>query len=60
MRERNSNWELVTFVNYALSSYPDVSWTGGAFTDAERKTMLDFSFKHWKEHSALSERIVWP
>ena len=51
MRERNSNWELVTFVNYALSSYPDVSWTGGSFTDAERKEMVDFSFKHWKQHS---------
>jgi uncharacterized protein YfaS (alpha-2-macroglobulin family) len=50
MRERNSNWELVTFVNYALSSYPDVSWTSGSFTDGERKEMLDFSFKHWKEH----------
>jgi uncharacterized protein YfaS (alpha-2-macroglobulin family) len=51
MRERNANWELVSFVNYALSSYPDVSWTSGSFNDAERKAMLDFSFKHWKEHS---------
>ena len=50
MRERNASWELVTFVNYALSSYPDVSWTSGSFTDDERKAMLDFSFKHWKEH----------
>jgi uncharacterized protein YfaS (alpha-2-macroglobulin family) len=44
-------WELVTLLNYVLSSYPDVSWTGGVFTDAERKTMLDFSFRHWREHS---------
>ncbi len=50
MHERNVNWELVTFVNYVLSSYPDVSWTGGLFSDAEREKMLDFSFKHWKEH----------
>jgi len=35
----------------SLSSYPDASWTGGVFTGAERKAMLDFSFKHWKRHS---------
>jgi uncharacterized protein YfaS (alpha-2-macroglobulin family) len=44
-------WEFVTFLNYTLSSFPDVSWTGGVFTDAERTRMLDFSFRHWKEHS---------
>ena len=44
-------WEFITFLNYVLSAYPDVSWSGGAFTDAERKEMLDFSFRHWKEHS---------
>lgn len=44
-------WETVTFLNYILSSYPNDSWTGGVFTAAERKVMLDFSFKHWKEHN---------
>jgi uncharacterized protein YfaS (alpha-2-macroglobulin family) len=44
-------WEFITFLNYVLSTYPDVSWGGGAFTDAERREMLDFSFKHWKHHS---------
>ncbi len=44
-------WELVTFLNYVLSSYPDVSWTGGVFSDDDRRTMLDFSFRHWREHS---------
>jgi alpha-2-macroglobulin len=44
-------WEFITFLNYVLSAYPDVSWGGGAFTDAERKEMLDFSFRHWKSHS---------
>ena len=47
----NSCWELVTFLNYVLSNYPDTSWGNNIFTDAERKTMLEFSFKHWKEHS---------
>jgi uncharacterized protein YfaS (alpha-2-macroglobulin family) len=44
-------WEIVTFLNYVLSNYPDASWTGGVFTDAERHAMLDFSFRHWKQHS---------
>ena len=30
---------------------PGRTWTGGALTPDERKQMLDFSFKHWKEHS---------
>lgn len=44
-------WEFVTFLNYTLSNYPDTSWSGNVFTAAERRVMLDFSFKHWKEHS---------
>jgi uncharacterized protein YfaS (alpha-2-macroglobulin family) len=46
-------WELVTFLNYVLSTYPDPSWTGGVFTDADRERMLDFSFENWKRHSPL-------
>ncbi|MDH4066391.1 MAG: hypothetical protein OEW19_18470, partial [Acidobacteriota bacterium] len=48
-------WQLVTFLNYVLSSYPDESWTGGVFTAAERGAMLEFSFRHWREHSPLSK-----
>ncbi len=44
-------WEFVTFLGYVLTSYPDDSWTGGVFTEAERRQMLDFSFRHWKDHS---------
>ena len=44
-------WEYITFLNYVLSTYPDVSWSGGVFTDAERKEMLDFSFRHWRQHA---------
>ena len=46
-------WELVTYLNYVLSSYPDESWTGGAFTPEDRQRMFEFSFKHWKRHSPL-------
>jgi len=47
----DTGWEFVTFMNYTISNFPDATWTGGVFTEAERKLMLDFSFKHWKEHS---------
>jgi uncharacterized protein YfaS (alpha-2-macroglobulin family) len=48
---RDTGWEFVTFLNYTISNFPDASWTGGVFTDKDRKDMLDFSFRHWKEHS---------
>jgi uncharacterized protein YfaS (alpha-2-macroglobulin family) len=51
MIDHDSGWEFVSFINYVLSNYPDASWYENSFTPAERKTMLDFSFKHWKEHS---------
>jgi len=51
MMAEDVGWEFVTFLNYTLSNYPDSSWTGGVFTDEERKKMLDFSFRHWKQHS---------
>ncbi len=55
MMAKDCCWEFVTFLNYTLSNYPDTSWTGGVFTDAERRRMLDFSFKHWKDHSPYSK-----
>ncbi len=51
MMANDAGWEFVSFLNYVLSNYPDMSWTGGVFTAKERKTMLDFSFRHWKQHS---------
>ena len=44
-------WEFLTFLNYAVSCYPDPSWVGNALTAEERKAILNHSFKHWKQHS---------
>ena len=44
-------WEFITFLNYTLSNYPDTTWGNAVFTAADRKTMLDFSFRHWKQHA---------
>ncbi len=46
-------WEMVTFLNFVLSSYPSEDWTGGVFTADDRERMLAFSFRHWREHSPL-------
>lgn len=44
-------WEFLTFLNYVATCYPDPSWMGDALTEGERKEILAFSFKHWKQHS---------
>ena len=44
-------WEMATFINYVASSYPDSSYTQDALSPAERKELLEFTFKHWKHHS---------
>ncbi|MDC0710168.1 alpha-2-macroglobulin family protein [Stigmatella sp. ncwal1] len=49
--EEDQGWEFLTFLNYVASSYPDASYMGDALSADERKRILDFSFKHWKEHS---------
>lgn len=51
MVERGGNFEFVTYINYVLSSYPDGSWYEGSFTPAERRAMLDASFRSWRGHS---------
>jgi uncharacterized protein YfaS (alpha-2-macroglobulin family) len=51
MRKNKADWQFLTFLNYAASSYPDASYTGNALTEAERKEILAYSYKHWKQHS---------
>ncbi|HEV8632307.1 MAG TPA: alpha-2-macroglobulin family protein, partial [Thermoanaerobaculia bacterium] len=62
MQKDDCCWETVTLLGFVLSSYekgsPGEDWTGGVFTAAERKRMLDFSFKHWKQHSPLLKSML--
>lgn len=51
MMKKDCCWEVLTFLNYVATAYPDASWTGDALTLDERKEILAFSFKHWKRHS---------
>jgi len=43
-------WEMVTYLGYVLSCYPDEEWTGGAFSHRDRERMLALSWKRWREH----------
>jgi uncharacterized protein YfaS (alpha-2-macroglobulin family) len=52
------DWEFLTFLNFVASSYPDESWTDGAFTADERKKMLEVSLEHWKEHSPYLKSML--
>ncbi|HCM38883.1 MAG: hypothetical protein A2X97_09270 [Bdellovibrionales bacterium GWA1_52_35] len=45
----NNTPAIVTFMSYALSVFPD-EWAP-LFKERERHSLLDFSFKSWKEHS---------
>lgn len=46
-------WELLTFANYVASSYPDPEWMESVLPVKRRREILDFSFKHWKQHSPM-------
>ncbi|HKU44147.1 MAG TPA: hypothetical protein VJR89_38565, partial [Polyangiales bacterium] len=43
---------------FATSSFPDESWLGGAFTDAERRQMLDYAFERWKKLPPLLKAVL--
>lgn len=58
LQDRDTGWELITLLNYILSNFPDPSWTGGLFSAAERTRMLEFSFKHWKQHSPYLKGLL--
>lgn len=52
-KKLKSHLSEITLINYVLSAYPDVSWTGGAFSSKDRAAMLNYSFKHWRTLSPL-------
>lgn len=42
-------WQEVAFLAYVLTSYPDLGWTGGAFSEADLAEMLDLAEAHWRD-----------
>ena len=41
MTGRTHDLAAFTLLNFVLGSYPDPSWTGGVFTDNDRKKFLE-------------------
>ena len=52
------SWEFLTLLNYVASAYPDPSWLGDALPVAERRRILDASFRHWREHSPYLKGLL--
>lgn len=48
-QEMRESWYTVTWLNYVLSTYKDLSYTGGAFSDEDRVRMLETSLLHWRQ-----------
>ncbi len=55
LKKNDCSREFLTFLNYVASAYPDASWTGDALTADERKQILEYTFRGWKELSPLSK-----
>ncbi len=51
-------WESLTFLGYVASNYPDPEWIDDFLPATERKKVLDFSFKHWKQHSPMLKLML--
>ena len=48
-KEMREAFYTITWLNYILSIYPDLSWTAGAFSAEDRERMLDTSLLYWKQ-----------
>lgn len=51
-------FELITYVNYILSSFKDKNAFLSAFPKKERLRMLDFSYEHWTKHAPVLKTML--
>jgi hypothetical protein len=59
LADRKCCRELLVFLNYVASAYPDPSWMGeDGLTPEERKEILDDSFAHWRELSGYLKVLL--
>lgn len=60
-RLADNTWsrELLVFLNYVATAYPDPSWMGGeALSEAERKKILALTFAEWKSLSGYPRALL--
>ncbi|BBM88123.1 alpha-2-macroglobulin family protein [Candidatus Uabimicrobium amorphum] len=53
----NYGYEFITFLNYVLSCYDAKSYQH-AFSEKQRWAMLEYSVKHWKDHSPYIKAML--
>jgi len=58
MAKHDCCWHFITLLGYVISNFPDDSWTKHVFDSETRKTMLNYSFKHWKKHSPYIKGLL--
>ncbi|HKU42615.1 MAG TPA: alpha-2-macroglobulin family protein, partial [Polyangiales bacterium] len=47
VKQGDASPEFITLLHFATTSFPDASWLGDAFSDAERRALLDYAFERW-------------
>ncbi|NWG00080.1 MAG: hypothetical protein HXY19_03960 [Thermoanaerobaculaceae bacterium] len=58
LMELDCCWEFLTFLNYVASCYGHGEWMEAALPSEERQQILDFSFRHWREHSPYLKSML--
>jgi uncharacterized protein YfaS (alpha-2-macroglobulin family) len=58
IKPEKTNLEYLTFFLYTASSFKDQKLVGKAFSDKDRATFLNYSFKHWKSQSPYSKLML--
>ncbi len=57
LRKDKVSAEFITLLAFATTSFP-ADWLGGAFSDAERKEMVDYAFGKWKKLQPLIKCVL--
>ncbi len=58
LKKGEASPEFVTLLHFAISSFPDETWLGGAFDDAERSQMLAYAFERWTKLPPLLKSVL--
>lgn len=58
LKKDDCSVSLVTLLVHTASAYPDESWLGGALSSAQRQSLLDYSFRHWRAQSPYLKSLL--
>lgn len=58
VKERKAPLETMVRLAYALQMLPDLSFTAGLITEADRKEILNYSFENWRKCSPYVKGLL--